>query len=387
MAGRERTAKKRPHGAGTKPIKRGHRWYTLITLGRRPDGKLDRRWVSGATPEEAQQRARELLVAAAQGMLATHERITVSEWLSTWLEAKGKSAAPTYTLKLEAHAKHIQQHLGRVELRKLRPAHVYALARALEEKGLSPSYRREILATLEAALERAVALELIPRNAARPVRLETAPQPRKVRAWDAETVARFLEAAKGSRLYPLFYLGFATGLRREELLGLRWQDVDLSACWLRVEQVLVPVKGGVHIGPPKTLHSRRVVDFGPDVAAVLKTWKARQEEEARILRETWQNTGLVFTTSTGRPIHPRNVNREMTAIIRRHGLPPLSPHGMRHTHASLLAQRTRQIELVARRLGHARPSITLDLYRHVATWELKEVALSLGELLSPRSLH
>ncbi len=99
--------------------------------------------------------------------------------------------------------------------------------------------------------------------------------------------------------------------------------------------------------------------------------------------------GLVFTSSTGHPLHPRNLNRDMAAIIKKHGLPHLSPHGMRHTHATLLAQKTKQVELVSRRLGHARPSITLDLYRHVAEWELEEVALPLSELLnpSPRTLN
>ncbi|RIH94045.1 Transposase [Meiothermus granaticius NBRC 107808] len=383
MASRERPLEKRPHGSGTKPVKRGNRWYMQVTLGRRPDGKLDRRWASGATPEEAQQKARELLVAAAQGMLPTHERLTVGDWLQTWLQAKATKAAPTYTLKLEAHVKHIRQGLGGVELRKLRPAHVHTLAQMLEAKSLAPSYRREVLSTLEAALERAVAMELIPRNVARPVKLESAPQVRKVKAWDAQVVSRFLEVSKPYRLYPLFYLGFATGLRREELLGLRWQDVDLPNRTLRVEQTLTPVRGRVHLGPPKSRASRRVVSFSLDVVGVLEDWKARQREEARILGDGWQDTGLVFTSSTGQPLHPRNVNRDMAAIINRHELPPLSPHGMRHTHATLLAQKTKQIELVSRRLGHARPSITLDLYRHVAAWELEEVALPLSELLSP----
>lgn len=407
---------KRPRGAGTKPTKRGSRWTMQVTLGRRQDGKLDRRRVFGLTPEDCLQKARELQVAAAQGMLATHERTTVAEWLGIWLGGKATQSAPTYRLKLEAHAKHITQHLGSVELRKLRPGHVHTFLRFLESKGLAPSYRREVLSTLEAALERAMLLELIPRNPARPVKLEAAPVTRKVKAWDAPTVARFLEAARGYRLYPLLYLGFATGLRREELLGLRWKDVDLESRTLRVEQVLVPVGGSYHIGPPKTRASRRVIGFGPDVAAVLEEWRAKQGEERRILGNEWHDSGLVFTSSTGHPLHPRNVNRDISQIIKTHNakrgkelrkamrgqpeeevkraieavmLPHLSPHMMRHTHATLLAQKTRQIELVSRRLGHSRPSVTLDIYRHVAAWELEEVALPLTELLtpSPRTLN
>ncbi|ORC58654.1 tyrosine-type recombinase/integrase, partial [Mycobacterium tuberculosis] len=267
-------------------MKRGDSWSVQVTVGRRPDGKLDRRRVTGHTPEEAMQKARELQVAAAQGMLATHERLTVGEWMKTWVEAKATRAAPTYRLKLEAHAKHITQHLGSMELRKLRPGHVHTFARALEAKELAPSYRREVLSTLEAA-----------------------PVTRKVKAWDAATVARFLEVARPYRLYPLFYLGFATGLRREELLGLAWQHVDLEARTLRVEQTLTPDKGGVHIGPPKTRNSRRVVGFGPDVAAVLEGWKAELAEERRILGREWHDSGLVFPSSTGHPLHPRNVNR------------------------------------------------------------------------------
>lgn len=382
---------KRPPGAGSKPVKHGLKWSMLVTVGRRPDGKQDRRRVTGDSPEDCLQKARELQVAAGQGMLATHERMTVSDWLTTWLGSKAKRAAPTYLLKLEAHTRHINQCLGRIELRKLRPSHVHELARYLEDLDLSPTYRREVLNTLEAALERAVALELVPRNAARPVKLEATPPERKAKAWDALSVSRFLEAARSYRLYPLFYLGFATGLRREELLGLRWSDVSLKDRSLRVEQVVVPVGGSYHIGPPKTRSSRRVVSFGEDVVGVLEAWRKRQLEERRILGEEWQDTGLVFTTSTGQPVHPRNVNRAMQSIIAAHNhkhpdspLSPLSPHGMRHTHATLLAQKTKQIELVSRRLGHARPSITLDLYRHVEGWELEEAALPLTELLSPK---
>ncbi|OQU74008.1 hypothetical protein BW246_08555, partial [Helicobacter pylori] len=104
--------RKRANGLGSKPVKRGDSWSVQVTVGRRPDGKLDRRRVTGHTPEEAMQKARELQVAAAQGMLATHERLTVGEWMKTWVEAKATRAAPTYRLKLEAHAKHITQHLG-----------------------------------------------------------------------------------------------------------------------------------------------------------------------------------------------------------------------------------------------------------------------------------
>lgn len=391
MPRKPKPPEKRPPGAGTKPVQRGRRWTMQVTLGRRPDGRPDRRRVFGATPEECLEKARALQVAAGQGMLATHERMTVSVWLTTWLGSKARRAAPTYLLKLEAHTRHINQCLGRIELRKLRPSHVHAFARSLEDLDLSPTYRREVLNTLGAALERAVALELVPKDVSNPVRLESAPVERKVKAWDADSVTRFLEAARSYRLYPLFYLGFATGLRREELLGLRWSDVSLKDRQLRVEQVLVPVGGSYHIGPPKTRSSRRIVSFGEDVVGVLEEWRKHQLEERRILGEEWVDTGLVFSSSTGQPVHPRNVNRAMQSIIAAHNrkhpdspLSPLSPHGMRHTHATLLAQKTKQIELVSRRLGHARPSITLDLYRHVEGWELEEVALPLTELLSPK---
>ncbi len=383
MASRIRPLEKRPHGAGTKPVKRGSRWTMQVTLGRRPDGKPDRRRVFGATPEECVQKARELQVAAAQGMLVTHERWTVGEWVDQWIKAKARTWAPNTTLKHEQNLKRIRPHLEAVELRKLRPHHIEALARKLQEAGLGPTTVRMALTTLSAALNHAVAMELIPRNPCEPLRLRLPPIEHRVKAWDAQTVARFLEAAKPYRLYPLFYLGFATGLRREELLGLRWVDVDLQARTLRVEQVLTQNRGGVHIGPPKTRASRRVVSFGPDVVAVLEEWRARQAEERHILGELWHDSGLVFTTSTGHPLHPCNANRDMATIIKKHGLPHLSPHGMRHTHATLLAQKTKQIELVSRRLGHARPSITLDIYRHVAEWELEEVALPLSELLNP----
>lgn len=389
MARSKPEPRKRANGLGSKPVKRGDSWSVQVTVGRRPDGKLDRRRVTGRTPEEVLQKARELQVAAAQGALATHERMAVSEWVASWIQAKARNWAPNTTLKHQQGLKRIHPHLGSLELRKLRPHHIESLAQRLQDSGLGPTTVRMALTTLSAALNHAVAMELLPRNPCEPVRLRLPVAERRVRAWDAATVARFLEVARPYRLYPLFYLGFSTGLRREELLALRWVDVALEARTLRVEQALTVVGGQIHIGPPKTRSSRRVVGFGPDVAAVLEEWKAKQAEERRILGEEWHDSGLVFTSSTGHPLHPRNLNRDMAAIIKKHGLPHLSPHGMRHTHATLLAQKTKQIELVSRRLGHARPSITLDLYRHVAEWELEEVALPLSELLnpSPRTLN
>ena len=382
---------KRPPGAGSKPVRHGLKWSMLVTVGRRPDGKQDRRRVSGDTPEECLQRARELQVAAGQGMLATHDRITVGEWVHTWIEAKRSGWAPnTYAKHEQALKLRISPVLGSVKLKDLRPRHVAVWLEGLKTQ-VGPTTTRMALTTLIAALEHAVRMELLPRNPAQPVKLQTAGVERKVKAWDAQSVTRFLEAARSYRLYPLFYLGFATGLRREELLGLRWKDVSLKDRTLRVEQVLVPVGGSYHIGPPKTRSSRRTVTFGEDVVQVLEEWRKRQAEERRILGDEWQDTGLMFTTSTGQPVHPSDVNRDMRRIIqvynRKHPdspLTPLSPHGMRHSHATLLAQKTRQIELVSRRLGHARPSITLDLYRHVEGWELEEVTLPLTELLNPK---
>lgn len=386
-----KTLEKRPPGAGTKPVKHGLKWSMLVTVGRRPDGKQDRRRVTGDSPEECLQKARELQVAAGQGMLTTHDRITVGEWVHTWTEAKRSTWAPnTYAKHEQALRLRISPVLGFVKLKDLRPRHVAAWLEGLKQQ-VGPTTTRMALTTLVAALEHAVRMELLPRNPARPVKLQASTVERKVKAWDALSVSRFLEAAQSYRLFPLFYVGFATGLRREELLGLRWSDVSLKDRTLRVEQVVVPVGGGYHIGPPKTRTSRRTVTFGEDVVRVLEEWRKRQLEERRILSNLWHESGLVFTTSTGQPLHPHNVNRDMSAIIKAHNrkhpeqpLSPLSPHGMRHTHATLLAQKTKQIELVSRRLGHARPSITLDLYRHVEGWELEEVALPLTELLNPR---
>lgn len=382
---------KRPPGAGSKPVKHGLKYSMLVTVGRRPDGKQDRRRVSGDSPEECLQKARELQVAAAQGMLATHDSITVGEWLHTWIEAKRSTWAPNTCAKHEQALRlRISPVLGPVKLKDLRPRHVAGWLEGLKRQ-VGPTTTRMALTTLVAAMEHAVRMELLPRNPAQPVKLQASSVEPKPKAWDALSVSRFLEAAKSYRLYPLFYLGFATGLRREELLGLRWKDVSLKDRQLRVEQVLVPVRGTYHIGPPKTRSSRRVVSFGEDVVQVLEAWRKRQLEERRILGSAWQDTGLVFTTSTGQQVHPNNVGRDMATIIRAYNrkhpdspLSPLSPHGMRHTHATLLAQKTKQIELVSRRLGHARPSITLDLYRHVEGWELEEVALPLTELLNPR---
>lgn len=220
-------------------------------------------------------------------------------------------------------------------------------------------------AVLRAMLAQAVRDELISRNVAV---LVQPPRPARdeVRPWDVDSVAIFLEAARSDRLFALYAVAVALGLRRGELLGLRWQDVDLDVRTLRVEQTVQRIAGrGLVVGPPKSRRSRRTIPLPDSCVAALRRHRARRGSERLTAGDSWTDSGLVFATSTGRVIEPRNLNRAFESLCRRSGVPAIRFHDLRHTCASLLLTQGVQARVVMEILGHSQISITLDTYSHV----------------------
>jgi integrase len=241
---------------------------------------------------------------------------------------------------------------------------------------------QQVHAVLRAMLSQAVREELLARNVARLVQAP-APDREEIHPWAEAEARAFLAAARTHRLHALFVVALALGLRRGELLGLRWSDVDLSAGQLRVWQTLQRVRGdGVVFGPPKSRRSRRVLTMPAVVVQALKRHRSVQEHERGLADGNWHETGLVFTTATGRHVEPRNLNTAFARLIVRAGVRPIRFHDLRHTCATLLLAAGVSPRVVMDILGHSQIAVTMNIYGHVMPAMQQEAAGHIDAALS-----
>ena len=197
-----------------------------------------------------------------------------------------------------------------------------------------------------------------------------------------DEVQAFLEVAKSTPYYGLFYTALFTGLRRSELLALRWCDVDLVIGEVSVTRSLHHLRdGSIVTRPPKTAKARRQVALPPSATLVLREHKEKQELESAMLGTSLKDDGLVFSQFNGKPLLPDTVSHAWVKIVKRTGLKHFRFHDVRHTHASLLLKQNVHPKIVSERLGHATISTTLDLYSHVAPGLQEAAAIRFDELI------
>ena len=262
---------------------------------------------------------------------------------------------------------HLIPSLGSMVLAQLKPEH---LQRYYSEKlsgGLSAQTVRHHHTALHKALQTAVEWGLIFRNAADAVRAPYV-QRADMQTWNEDDITRFLDVAKDSPYYALFYTALFTGMRRSELLALRWSDLDLLLCHVYVSRSLHVLRGGkVVFRPPKTAKGRRMIALSPSAVSVLRKHKEKQEMERLFLGKTLTNEDLVFSHFDGTPLLPNTVTHAWIKMVRGAGLKAIRLHDARHTHASLMLKQGAHPKIVQERLGHSSIQITLDTYSHVAS--------------------
>jgi integrase len=187
----------------------------------------------------------------------------------------------------------------------------------------------------------------------------------EMRTWTADELRRYLDHVREDRLFPAWRLAASTGLRRGELLGLRWQDVDLDAGRVSVRQTLTTVGNKVAFGEPKTARGERNIALDGVTISTVRTWRARQARERLAFGPAWHDTGLVFSRADGSLIHPDTFSFWFDRQVHAAGLPRIRFHDLRHTHATLALQAGVPAKVVSERLGHATVAFTLDVYSHV----------------------
>ena len=327
-----------------------------------------RRFVSGKTKTEARAALRQARGDAADGLVFEAGALTLGAYMARWLSDSVRDTVRqgSFVRYEQITRLHVTPALGGLRLKNLTPAHIRGLYREKLDAGLSGRTVQYVHATLHKALKQAAADGLVPRNAAANVK---APRPRKteIRPLTAEQACALLDAACGDRFEALYVLAVHCGLRQGELLGLKWEDVDLPSGVLRVRRTLSFTKDGPIFNPPKTAKGRRAVALTDGAANALEAHMRRQLSEAEVLGDGYEDRGLIFPGEKGQPLQAYSMTGGSFArLLKRAGLPGKTRfHDLRHTCATLLLCEGVHPKLVQELLGHATISITLDTYSHV----------------------
>lgn len=371
---------------------RGRPWSYAVDLPQHADGKRRQRLKGGfRTKDEAQQALARTLADAQKGIVADPSRVTLGEYLEDWLSSVSRSLKPT-TWDGYAHAARVWiiPRIGGSRLTAVTPELLENLYATLEIEGrqdgaggLGSRAVRLAHQVLRLALAQAARRQRIPTNPAE-AGLHLPRQTRKpFRTWTGVEARRFLQYAADDRLAGLWTLIVATGMRRGEAIGLRWEDVDLDAGRLSVVQHVVVAQNRPLVQEIKTTASRRSIVLYPNVVAALRRHAVGQKEERLAIGPAWEDSGLVFTTLPGGVLHPRNVLRAFDRLVERAAVPDITIHDLRHTAATLALRAGVHPKLVQEMLGHARVAITLDLYSHVVEEMHHDASDRLGRLLFP----
>jgi len=365
--------------------KRGKRsWRITISMGRDQDGNRIRKpFTVNGTKADAEKERTRLLSELDNGILFNTSKVNVSDFLDQWINGYAKPNTSPRTV--EGYEGNIRRYLkpaiGHIPLDKLNPQHIRDLYAGMREKGLSARTILHNHRILRQALSHAVKWEMIPRNVCDTV---DPPRPKRVEmtALDIQQSQRFLEITRSSKYGMVFFLALHTGMRRSEILGLQWQDVDFQTGTISVRRTLLDLKGvGIVEGEPKTAYSRRSISLSTSVAATLSGLRAKQKENRELCELEWQVTDYVFSEDDGSPFRPETISSSFRQIIMQSDLPKIRFHDLRHTHATLMLKAGINPKIVSERLGHASIHITLDTYSHVLPGMQEEAVQKLEEML------
>ncbi len=368
---------RRGNGEGSITHRPDGRWEARISL---PGGR--RKSYFGKTRQEVARKLTEALRDVNKGLPIVGERQTLAQFSSEWIETIRHTISPTTVQKYEQHLRlYVLPTLGSTALSKVTAQQIQALYTARLAAGLSPSTVRMTHSMLHHLLEDAVRLGLVQRNVAGMVN-HPRNRHREMLYYTPAEARKFLAAAQGNRLEALFILALSTGMRQGELLGLKWQDVDLENGVLQVRATLKMVAGKPIVAEPKTPRSRRRIALTPLACNALRAHRARQLEERKLLGAAWGDDDLVFANTVGRLFDPASFNRNnFWPIIAKAGIQRIRFHDLRHTAATLLLLQGVHVKVVSEMLGHASVAITLERYSHVLPDMQREAASAMQRIL------
>ncbi|WCK54760.1 site-specific integrase [Aneurinibacillus sp. Ricciae_BoGa-3] len=375
--------------------KEGSTWYYMLELGKDQQGKRKRKKKRGfKTKREALKELAEAETALNKGVYVEDDQLTLGEYLQFWLKhyAKINTAERTYEGYCSMIHAHIIPALGHFKLSKLTPFHLQSYyAEKLKDGrydgkgGLSARTVKHHHRLISKALKDAVKWQKIIRNVAEVV---DPPKPKKVEInpLSVNEIKRLLQVAyQSTQYYPIIFTAIHTGMRRGELLGLCWKDVDLSNGIIRVRQTLQMIVGtGIIFKEPKS-GKGRTVTMTTALINMLQNHKIQQNKSKLAFGDIYQDYGLVFTQGNGKYIQPSELTKAFKKMVNEARVTKVRFHDLRHTHATLLLQQNIHAKVVSERLGHSTIGITLDTYSHVLPNMQKEAAQKFDFLLDEMS--
>ncbi|MFO8102065.1 MAG: site-specific integrase [Dehalococcoidia bacterium] len=373
-------------------------WTIVVDLGRDPiTGKRKQHWQSvKGTKKQAEQILNELFHSMEKGVYVKPTNRTIADFLLQWLRdyVQTNTSPRTASRYSEIVHRHLITNLGHIPLSQLRPEHIQAYyAKALTngrldgKGGLSPQTVKHIHRVLSEALHHGVKWGILTRNVASAV---DPPRPvkKEITIVDVDDIALLLDEASklekrsGLPYYILFYTALHTGMRRGELLALRWCDIDLNIATISVTRSLLCLRNGsLEYREPKTNKSRRTIAMTPSLATKLREHRISQESFRIAIGKLLNQNDLIFSRPDGSPITPNTVSPAFSKIAKRAGL-TMRLHDLRHTHASMMLKAGIHPKIVSERLGHSTVSFTLDVYSHVVPGLQEAAARTFDESFS-----
>jgi len=369
-------AGKRGNGEGSVYQRSDGKWCGALVVGGR------RRVIYGRTRQDVAQKLAMAMEIASRGLLREPSRLTVGAFLEHWLEetVRPRVRPLTYSGYAVNVRRHIVPALGHLRLDRLGPEQVQNFLNSKLKDGLSSKTVAYIRQVLRTSLDQATRWNLVSRNVATLV-----PAPRKERKaihpLEPHEISRFLNAVAGRRLEALYVVTLALGLRQGEVLGLKWEDIDLRAGTLRIQRQLQRFGGHLNLVEPKTDRARRVLDLPESVIRTLTEHQKRQSEE-RSTADRWEDRSLVFPTAIGTPLEARSLLRDFRDVKRRGDLPPIRFHDLRHSCATMLLVQGVPARVVMEILGHSEIGLTMNTYSHVIPGLRQDAAARMEDLLA-----
>ncbi|MCR3922826.1 MAG: site-specific integrase [Firmicutes bacterium] len=370
------------------------RYVLTVSLGKGADGNYKRKDFYGKSPKECEAEYKKFIINTEKGIQTDISKMTYGEWLDTWLNdyMKDSIRATTWASYETQVRKHIKPALGDVKLQKVQADHVQKLLREKQQDGarvdgqkgkLSSRSVRYIYTVIHASLEHAVKTRKLAYNPCDGVKLpakSNGNENKKLKVLTAEDLKKLLDITNQTRHNTLIQLALQTGLRRGELLGLKWTDINYSTKTLTVNRNLVRIpKEGLGFQKPKN-GKTRIVGLTDSMIKELENHGTQQLWEKKQAEKSYQDDGLIFCTEEGKPIDPRAFNRYYEQMLKKAELPHMGIHSLRHTFTELAYNSGVDIKTISEILGHHSTAFTMDIYQHLNQEMLDDSAKKIDKM-------
>lgn len=357
-------------------------WAGVVEMGKDPrTGKRLQKWVYASTEEECQKKLNKLVYELEEGIYTEPSKMLVEQYLRQWLETHAvnitQNTVDCYKVVIE---KHVIPEIGKVRLTELTPMHLQKLY-AEELKKYSGRTAQLTHRVLRKALQSAYRMQIIRQN---PADLVDAPKAKKYKLqnlYNEEDFKKLMQAASGTVHEIPIVLAGGLGMRRGEIFGLRWKDVNFRKHLITIEQQLIPNSTGLTFQEPKTEGSSRTLDTPNHIIDLLKKHLKEQEKCKRFFQDEYSDHNLVCCKPNGEPVNPSSYSREFSKLLKNNNLPHIRFHDLRHFNATVMLKNDIPVKVASERLGHSNTAITQDTYQYVLDEMDEEASRKISEAL------